>query len=361
MSDYLEGQNLDILDVATPIDGASAYECALAIRQIKSVLKAVIQHSHKPNGALKGGTITSLSASVVGSSQLQDGAVTAIKLATNSVETAKIKALAVTTEKLADGSITTVKYGAASIPTAAFKPNSIPLSCLQATFGTAQLADNCIIARHLSLACIDDTKVASVGIGKLSGGADGQFLFRVGGTWQAVSADGSLVYDTATGKFSINSGLAAAYFGDVKALGTPGGAGTTGTWTQRVIAEMADMDQADITTFNSNYVILDTGVYFFHARCPASGVGNHKARLMKKKVSDGSDPTVIAIGSNAVSDADNQTDSVVECYIVVTDTLWKYYLEHWIETSVGTSDYGVAASVTDTTETYTQGYLIKVS
>lgn len=366
MSDYPDGTNLDVLDVATPIDGASAYELAEAVRQIKVVLKAVIQHSHKPNGALKGGTITELGAASVGTTQLVDGAVTAGKLGTGSVVTGKIGTAAVTADKLGNGCLMTVHFSSAGvtgggIPTSAFKTNSIPLSALQATLTGSYLGDGSVATRHLEAACVTDEKVSGVGIAKLSGGVDGQFLFRVAGVWTAVSADGSLSYDATTGKFSMNSGLAIAYFGDVKASGTPGGAGTTDTWTQRVIAEMADMDQADIVTFNSNFFILDPGTYLVHVRTPASGVGNHKCRLMKQKVADGSDPTVVSVGSNSAAVTDVQTDSVVDCYLVVTDALWKYYVEHWIETGVGTSDYGIASSTTSTSEVYTQGYVIKVA
>lgn len=361
MSEYPEGQNLDNLDVATPHDGASAYELALAIRQIKSVLKAVVLNAHQPNGMLKGGSVTEVAAGAVGETQLADGSVISAKLATGAVVNGKIGALAVTADKIATAAITETKYAAASIPTSAFKPNSIPLSAFSETFSSAYLADNAIVSRHIASSSITDAKVADVAVGKLTGGSNGQFLFNVSGVWTPVSAGGALVYSSETGTFSFTSGLAAAYFADVKTSGNDGGAGTSGTWVQRSIAEMANMDQADITTFNSNCVIFDIGTYFIHARCPAYGVGMHKARLMKRKVADDSDPTVVCMGSNAVAPAGVQTDSIIECYVVVADSLWKYYIEHYVDTAVGATDFGLATDATSIDEVYTQGYAVKVA
>jgi hypothetical protein len=362
--------NLNELSVASPLDGASTAELALAIREIKAVLKNVLLQAHLPSGVLRGINSSTLEENSVGSVQLVDDAVTSAKLAL----------LAVLTENLADNSVTGAKIDAetivaanfadSSIPTRAFQNASIPLVALaQALTGlyiSSSATDDtlrAVGADHLKNGAVTNRAVADVAVGKLTGGVAGQIAVRGTSGWEAVTPAGGLIYDALTGLFRVESPATAAYFGDVKSRGISGGSSIAATWTTRDLGEIED--GRNLMTFVGNSFRLVPGSYFFFARCPTAGaVGKHQARLFRD---NGDTTNLISLwGSSEQGVAGCSGASIVQGTLEVESADHYYKLEHHCENSVATSGLGLAASSDNTvvyanhTEIYTSGYIIKL-
>lgn len=348
--------NLNALDVATPVDGASVYEITQALRQVKAVLKTVLGYSHKPNGELIAGVVTSLADGTVTFSALLDECVTTPKLASKAVTTEKLADGCVTGLQLAAGAVLQAAYGDNSIPTSAYRASSIPKESLKDGLTVDQIGNSAIETAKIKNLNVTDDKISGMAVSKLLGGAAGQMLLNIAGTWTPINLAGALTYNSGSGEFEMPSTLSIMYFGDVKTSGTVGGSATSGTWIQRTINGLADPDS--LATWDDLTFQLVEGTYLIHIEAPACNVGSHKVRLMKALVVDNTSPTVVAIGTSAASSS-AQTCSILDYILTISDSLWYYYVEHWVQTAVGTSDFGTPCSIADTSEIYTTGYVIK--
>ena len=97
-------------------------------------------------------TAGAIAASAIQAEHIASAAITADKIAAGAIDASKISALAITTEKLAAGAVTADKIGAGSIT--AGKIDTTDLAAINATLGTADIAD-----ARIALADIDFTKV----------------------------------------------------------------------------------------------------------------------------------------------------------------------------------------------------------
>jgi len=363
--------NLNQLSTATPLDGASQAELALAIREIKAVLKNVLLAAHTPNGALRGINVNSLDAGSVGTAQLIDLAVTSAKLAALAVLTEKIADAAITAAKLADGSVTADKIAAGAVTTAAYANSSIPLTALAQVLtgvyiGSSEVDDSlrAIGPNHIKNLAVLDRAINGMSVTKLEGGVAGQIAVRGESGWSAVTPAGGLTYDPLTGTFSIETPATAAYFGDLKARGANGGASAAGAWTTRDLGEIED--GRNLMTFVGNSFKLIPGSYFFFARCPVAGaVGKHQARLFR----DNGDSTneILLWGSSEQNAASQSGYSIVQGTLLVENEDHLHKLEHWAENTVATTGFGIASSSDNTTvygnhsEVYTSGYILRLA
>ena len=120
----------------------------------------------------------------VGTNAIADGAVTAIKLATDAVETAKIKDANVTTAKIADGAVTgskiaanaveTVKIKDANVTTAKIATGAVETAKIKdANVTTAKIADGAVTAGKLASGAVETVKIkdANVTTAKIADGA----------------------------------------------------------------------------------------------------------------------------------------------------------------------------------------------
>jgi hypothetical protein len=368
MSYELEN-SLNDLDVAEPLNGATPAELLLAFRQLKAVVKNMMLISHHPDGRIRAGSISGLDPNTVGTEEIANNAVTADKLADASVATDRLIDESVTVDKLADGSVTETKYADESIPATAYQANTIPLNALAGYITREYLSSDdtddavrAVTEEAIADLAVVDRAIKDVAIGKLTGGADSQFLFNVGGVWSAITASGGLSYDAGLGQFLVSSGVKVATVVDAKTRGVDGGAGVTNTWSLRSLGELTDTE--NLLTFSANKFKLLVGKYFFYIECPAYNVGLHQARLF-----DVTNSTAALWGSSAGSPAagNNASKSVLIGFVDVTDANTEYQVEHWIGTSVGATDFGKAASSDNTTpyanhrEVYTQGFVVKIS
>ena len=365
---YEDQNSLNDLDVAMPLDGATPQELLDAFRQLKAVVKNALLTAHLPDGRLRQGAYSDLAANSVGAAQISDGAVTAGKLDALCVTTEKLADLSVTSAKLADGSVTEDKYAAASIPAAAFKSNTIPLTALSGYVTREYLSSHAsndllraVTANAIADNAVVDRTIQSMSIEKLTGGSDDSFLFRVGGAWASVALSGALTYDSTTNTFVVESGLKAVIVGDVKGHLAAGGAGVAGVWNLRTLGEISDPDS--IISFSANKFKLLKGKYLLRIECPASGVGKHQALLK-----DATNGAVLIWGTAENSPATgSQTKSVITGVFEVTDENVEHAVEHHIQNTVGSNDFGVPSGATNAApydghvEVYTYGFIVKIS
>ena len=346
--------NLNQLDLALPLDDAPPSELAAALREVKTVLAAVLAVSMKPDGSIRSLDGSRLSANSVGTEQYENGSITLGKLAHNSVTTENIVAGSITSALLSDGCITELKYGAGSIPTAAYKVGTIPLTAFATPITEDYIASSgssdsgrAIGTNHLKNLSVTSEKVAAVELAKLAGGNPGEMLMNVSGVWTAIALTGALSYSSGSG-FAITSPVTFASFGDLKSRGSQGGTTTANTWVQRDLGEIAD--PGSIMTFSGNAFTLPVGKYLFVSRAPACAVGKHQARL---KVNKGATIEIALWGSSQIaSGAGVQNDSVIVGVLDNTENTWSYEIEHWCENSTGSTDLGSRA-LSDNTTVYT--------
>lgn len=364
---YEDQNGLNDLDVAEPLDGASPAELLLAFRQLKAVVKNALLTAHYPDGRIRAGAISDLAADSVGTTQLVDGGVTAGKLSLGSVTTDKLADVSVTAAKLADGSLSTSKFVADSIPASAYKVNTIPLTALAGFVTREYLSSHAsndalraVTAEAVANNAVTDRAVADVAFGKLTGGADSTFLFKVAGAWSAVALSGALSYNTTTNLFEVESGVKACSIADTKSRGTAGGVATAASWNLRTLGEVED--PYSLISFSSNKFTLLVGKYLIYIVCPASGVGKHQARLFNV-----TDTEPVAWGASATAVGTGvQSTSTIFCVLDVTDAATEYEVQHYIQTSVGANDLGLPASSDNTVsyashrEVYTQGFIAKI-
>ena len=92
---------------------------------------------------------------VIGTSEIEDAAITAAKLASNAVETAKIKDGAVSTAKVADSAISAAKLAADAVETAKIK---------DAAVSSAKVADGAISAAKLAADAVETAKIKNAAV-----------------------------------------------------------------------------------------------------------------------------------------------------------------------------------------------------
>ena len=112
-------------------------------------------------GAITAGAIA---AEAIQAQAIAAGAITTEKLAAGAVEASKIAALAITTDKLAAGSVTADKIGAGSITAA--KIDTTDLTAINATLGTASIADARIALADIDFAKVKDLNAQSAYFGQ---------------------------------------------------------------------------------------------------------------------------------------------------------------------------------------------------
>lgn len=363
-------QNLNELDVATPLNGDSQADLAAAIREIKTVLKAVLLVSHKPEGSFRTIEGNLISANSVGTATLVEGSVTTAKLADNSVTSTKLADNSVSLGKIADGAVTLNKLADASIHEGAFRPNSIPAIALKekltgAGIGFSALvdADRAITTDHIKDLAVTDAKIDKVSVTKLIGGAPLSIAMRVADAWAPVVLAGALSYNTATNQFEIVSPIKLAIIGDVRNRGSNGGAATAGAWLSRSIGEVSDNN--GIINFSGNTFTLIAGKYQIVIRVPASNVGKHQARLKVNKGVAGTEIALWGTSASAVG-VGSQTESTISGFFEVTSVDWVFSVEHYCLNTVGDTDLGIASSSDNAIvyanhkELFTNGYLVKL-
>ena len=359
--------SLNEIDVATPLNGATPQQLLEEVRALKYILKSVLLTGLNPDGTLKTGSVSSVAAGTITEAGLVDSSVTAPKIANGAVTTDKLGTGSVTAAKMGAGSVTEAKYGAASIPTAAFKPNSLPIASLAGFISREFLSksasvdsDRAVTADHIANGAVIDRTITSMALAKLIGGADGDFLFNIGGVWSAVPVSGALSYDSGTNTFVVENTLMAAVVGDAKARGSDGGTATPSVWNLRALGEIFDPNSI-VTFFSSSFSLL-SGLYVVYIKCPACQVGKHQARLFDVT---NSEPKIWGSSESAVGTT-NQTDSVICGLLDVSDAATVYELQHYVEATVGATDFGRSTSSDNTTvysshrEVYTSGFLIKI-
>lgn len=361
--------NLNDLDPGVPTNQATYAEVLSELRNLKALVKSILLVSFEPNGRLKTGALTGLAADSIGSEELKPNAVTETELADGSVTQDKVAAGAIIAAHLAAESVTEDAYGPASIPQDAFKDNTIKMSHLAERVLAAQLGSHltddtlrAVTQWALGNACVTDRAVNDVGYNKLTGGDNGQILFKNAGAWQAVSVSGSgdLTFDALTGLFKLGQIVKCAVLGDSRSRGTDGGTALATTWNLRTIGELHDPD--GIATISSNRIKLLEGKYLVAVRSPVNGaIGLHQARLM-----DYTNTQPVLWGSSeSTPSANDGGASWIFGAVEVTDPDTEYTIEHYTTNGVATVGLGAAASSGNTPaygsheELYTIAFIVK--
>ncbi|QDC00340.1 hypothetical protein [Mesorhizobium sp. 8] len=132
------------------------------------------------------------------------------------------------------------------------------------------------------------------------------------------------------------SGAPDAVLEDQKASGVMGGTGTALTWVERELNTKV-RDPASLISLSSNHFTTSVNG-FVQWRCPAQECDRHRTRLFN--LTDGD---TVSYGSSAFSRASTNSDSVG---LGAVQTGKTYRLEHMIEVSAGSSDFGVASGFT---------------
>ena len=157
-----------------------------AITAVKIAAQAITAEKIAANAITAG----AIAAQAVQAEAIAAGAVTTEKIAAGAVDASKIAALAITTEKLAAGAVTAEKIGAGSITAA--KIDTTDLAAINATLGTASIADARIALADIDFAKVKDLNAQSAYFGQAviqAGVANKLFIPRLSVDYaQAVSA-----------------------------------------------------------------------------------------------------------------------------------------------------------------------------
>ena len=136
--------------------------------------------------------------------------------------------------------------------------------------------------------------------------------------------------------------VAFAYFEDQKAANTSGGGGSTSYATRTL--NTAVHNNISGASLSSSEVTLPAGTYLAEGRCPALRVNSHKCRLYNV-----TSASVIAYGTSEFGAVGTgsivQTWSTVVTKFVLSGTS-AIRLEHALETTTNSADYGLAANKT---------------
>lgn len=148
--------------------------------------------------------------------------------------------------------------------------------------------------------------------------------------------------------------LGAALYEEAPVSGTPSGAYTSGDWQARPL-DTERYNTIAGAVFTGPDLKLPAGTYLALADAPAYQVGLHMVGL-----SDAT--TVLLRGGNECSPAASGIPTRSTLFGVLTlaapTSVW---LKHWIQTSGGTSDGGVARSVTGVAERYAKLLLVRIA
>lgn len=144
---------------------------------------------------------------------------------------------------------------------------------------------------------------------------------------------------------------------DQKATGTDGGAFVSGAWRTRDLNTKV-ADTHNICVILGNQFSLPAGTYAIFAKCPASYVGGHKAKLFN--ASDGTD---ILLGTAEFSGTANASENGTSSFIigVFTITATKTFeIRHYCQTTNGTYGFGDKAGA-GVSEVYTTVRIEKIA
>jgi hypothetical protein len=205
---------------------------------------------------------------------------------------------------------------------------------------------------------------------KLIGGSNNSLLFKANDAWQAVSlADGALAYNSTTNMFEVTNGWKTCTTVSAQTKGLGGGQGASGGWVTRVMTQVTDADDIFAGILGTSFKLIP-GVYLVRIDCPAFNVGVNQAKLIKR------DPNIIpavytdvAFGSSVVAGRATtgtptpaSSVSTINTILTVVSGTDEYTLQHWIQTSTNTHDFGYPTDSTDSTgEVYVQGQFIKIA
>jgi hypothetical protein len=132
-----------------------------------------------------------------------------------------------------------------------------------------------------------------------------------------------------------------AYFEDRKTANTNGGSRSSGGYVTRTL-NTTGYNGITGASLSSNQVTLPAGTYIAEGSCPAYRVGVHKCRLY-----DVTATAVLAYGTSTVAGAADLVQSVSTVFTRFTiASSSAIRLEHSLDTTTSSADYGLAANLT---------------
>ena len=147
-----------------------------------------------------------------------------------------------------------------------------------------------------------------------------------------------------------------AWFRDVKATNTAGGAFTSGAWQVRTLntSQVNTIPSASLDTVN-NWFTLPSGSYYIRAFAPALQVNRHKAKLFNF-----TDNTDIIFGSSEFCSNSSviQTSSRIEGNFTITSTK-SFQIHHRCQTTTVGNGFGMESNF-GVIEVYTEVYVYKI-
>jgi hypothetical protein len=247
--------------------------------------------------AFQGDELTNLS---VGTSHLQDGAVTSDKIAAGAVITTKLADSNVTTAKIADSNVTTAKIADSNVTTAKIADSNVT---------TAKIADSNVTTAKIADSNVTTAKIADANV------TQAKLQYPAGYTGYIVIRD-------------------------EKSSGTVGGASVGGAWTKRVLNTEV-VDTGSHAALASDVITLQAGTYRVRARASFVQTGTGGAKLRLRNTSDN---TTAAIGASIPGNASsNAGDAQLVGRFTIASTK-NFELQYWVGTSKATDGLGTAVS-----------------
>lgn len=354
---------LSTIDETTPTQLEDAAKLGDAVRQTRSVFKALLALIMNDTGTLIPTIITAVGDGSVGTNALLDGSVTTPKLAVNAVTTVKItdlnvttnkiNDLAVTTGKLADTAVTTAKITDANITTAKIANDAVDTTKLKddavvdanRAVTSDHIRDSAITSAKVLDKAITPAKVSNIGAAKLLvGDGTGVIAASIGGAVTASLIGTTLTFVNAAAGAGVS--LATAIISEKSAANGDGGSATGAAWDARPVGDSAgvlteEADPANIVSIVSGKVqFAKAGDYAVALYCSAYSVGLHVARL--KLVA-----TAAILFETAPVSAPSGVMS--QCYaegiITIPSDGGQVQIEHWTELAKATNGFGLHAGI----------------
>ena len=143
---------------------------------------------------------------------------------------------------------------------------------------------------------------------------------------------------------------------DEKTSGTAGGGGTSGSYGTRTLNTVVT-NEISGASLASNQITLPAGTYRIEASAPSVQTNRHKAKL---RDTTGAADLIIGTSAFGSSQAANgsQTRSFVNGQFILSAQS-DLEIQHEVQTTVGTSDLGVASSFGEV-EVYTEVRIIRI-